>query len=68
MTIAISTNSKNLDVLIKKVVFELSSISNNIIFLIVVQGNYNIDDVADYPKHRVSLLLSDTTGLSRSRT
>ncbi len=67
LTIAISTISNNHNILIKKLLLELPSISEKIYFLIVAQGNNGENDVLDYPKDRINIIFSNTTGLSVSR-
>ena len=67
LTIAISTISNNPDILLKKILLELPNISKNISFLIVLQGNISNLDFIDYPKDRINIIFSETTGLSLSR-
>ena len=65
LTIAISTLGENYSDLIKKIISISNNINNKIIFFIIVQTNhiYKIK----YPKNRISVLFSNSIGLSVSR-
>jgi len=67
LTIAISTVSTQIKILLEKLILVLPSINKNINFLLIVQGNKKYNGLPDYPNNIIKIIFSDTIGLSCSR-
>ena len=65
LTIAISTLGDNYVSLIKKIISFLNNVNKKIVFLIIVQTNH-INKIK-YPENRISVIFSNSIGLSISR-
>ena len=65
LTIAISTLGDNYVSLIKKIISFLNNVNKKIVFLIIVQTNH-INKIK-YPENRISVVFSNSIGLSISR-